>query len=251
MKLKLDDAGHVALQDGHPVYIHDDGKEIAFDAQASLASIARLTRELKDAKTQVEANATRLKNFDGIEDPDKAREALATVESLRQKKLVDAGELDAVKAEISKVFEGKLTEAEARAKTLEQQLVDEKIGGSFERSPFIAKKLAIPPDIARAFFGAAFRLEDGRTVAYDASGEKIYSRVRPGDLADFDEAMEVLVERYPRRDDILKGSGASGLNTTLAQAGKPGAKTLSRSAFDALTPKDRAGFVRDGGTVTA
>jgi hypothetical protein len=63
--------------------------------------------------------------------------------------------------------------------------------------------------------------------------------------------MEVLVERYPRRDDILKGSGSSGLNTTLAQAGKPGAKTLSRTAFEALAPADRAGFVREGGKVTA
>lgn len=27
MKLKLDDQGHVVVQDGKPVYVHDDGKE--------------------------------------------------------------------------------------------------------------------------------------------------------------------------------------------------------------------------------
>ncbi|MBK6435180.1 MAG: hypothetical protein IPF83_04385 [Rhodanobacteraceae bacterium] len=27
MKLKLDDQGHAVLQNGMPVYIHDDGKE--------------------------------------------------------------------------------------------------------------------------------------------------------------------------------------------------------------------------------
>lgn len=32
MKLKLDDNGNAVLQDGKPVYVHDDGKEIAFDA---------------------------------------------------------------------------------------------------------------------------------------------------------------------------------------------------------------------------
>ncbi|MDD1016905.1 hypothetical protein [Pseudomonas rubra] len=33
MKLKLDDQGHVVVQDGKPVYVHDDGKDtIALNA---------------------------------------------------------------------------------------------------------------------------------------------------------------------------------------------------------------------------
>lgn len=32
MKLKLDENGYVVVQDGKPVYVHDDGKEVAFDA---------------------------------------------------------------------------------------------------------------------------------------------------------------------------------------------------------------------------
>jgi uncharacterized protein with von Willebrand factor type A (vWA) domain len=31
MKLKLDEAGHVVVSDGKPVYLADDGKEIVFD----------------------------------------------------------------------------------------------------------------------------------------------------------------------------------------------------------------------------
>ena len=47
MKLKLDEQGHVVLQDGKPVYIHDDGKEVAFDAPATVATITRLNGEAK------------------------------------------------------------------------------------------------------------------------------------------------------------------------------------------------------------
>ena len=45
MKLKLDDAGHAVLKDGAPVYVHDDGKEIAFDASHAFGKIRDLTSE--------------------------------------------------------------------------------------------------------------------------------------------------------------------------------------------------------------
>ena len=251
MQLKLDEQGHAVLQDGQPVYLHPDGKEIAFDAAGTLATIARLNRERDDARTQAEQALQRLKGFDGIADPDAAREALATVDNLRHKKLVDAGEIEQVKAEIGKVFEARLAESEQRAEQLQQQLVDERIGGSFARSAFITNKLAIPADMARAFFGSAFQLEDGRIVAQDAHGERIYSRARPGELAEFDEALEVLVERYPQRDRILKGSGSSGLDAAPSGNSRPGQRTLARSAFDALAPLERAQFVQGGGRVVA
>lgn len=49
-----------------------------------------------------------------------------------------------------------------------------------------------------------------RRLAYDQSGNKIFSRARPGELADFDEALEVLVDQYPHKEQILKASGANG-----------------------------------------
>ena len=39
MKLKFDEQGHVVVQDGKPVYVHDDGKEVPFDAPQALAKI--------------------------------------------------------------------------------------------------------------------------------------------------------------------------------------------------------------------
>jgi hypothetical protein len=213
MKLKtieVDGKQYAEIQDGKPVYVEDDGKEVAFDAVGTRATITRLNAEAKSHRERAEAAEKTAKAFEGIEDAAAAHKALELVANLDAKKLVDAGEIEKVKAEIGKAFETKLGEATTRAEQLEQQLYAEKIGGSFARSKVIAEKLAIPADMVQARFGQAFKIEEGKVVAYDGNGNKLYSRARPGELADFDEALETLVEQYPHKDHILKASGANG-----------------------------------------
>ena len=210
MKLKLDENGNAVLQDGKPVYVHEDGKEVAFDAPGTVATITRLNSEAKGHRERAETAEKAVKAFEGIDDPAAAKKALATVANLDAKTLVDAGEIEKVKAEISKAFQLQLDEVTGKAQTFEQQLYAEKIGGSFSRSKFIADKLAVPADMVQATFGQNLKVEDGKVVAYDAQGQKIFSRARPGELADFDEAIETLVSQYPHRDHILKSSGANG-----------------------------------------
>lgn len=213
MKLKtieVDGKQYAEIQDGKPVYVEDDGKEVAFDAVGTRATITRLNAEAKSHRERAEAAEKTAKAFEGIEDAAAARRALELVANLDAKKLVDAGEIEKVRAEIGKAFETKLGEATTRAEQLEQQLYAERIGGSFARSKVIADKLAIPADMVQARFGQAFKIEDGKVVAYDGNGNKLYSRARPGELADFDEALETLVEQYPHKDHILKASGANG-----------------------------------------
>ena len=210
MKLKLDENGNAVLQDGKPVYVHEDGKEVAFDAPGTVATITRLNSEAKGHRERAENAEKAVKAFEGIDDPAAAKKALATVANLDAKTLVDAGEIEKVKAEISKAFQLQLDEVTGKAQTFEQQLYAEKIGGSFSRSKFIADKLAGPADMVQATFGQNLKVEDGKVVAYDAQGQKIFSRARPGELADFDEAIETLVSQYPHRDHILKSSGANG-----------------------------------------
>lgn len=251
MKLKLDDQGHVVLQDGKPVYVYDDGKEVAFDAPGTVNTITRLNAEAKTHREGKEAAEKLLKAFDGIEDGAAAKKALEIVANLDQKKLVDAGEIDKVKDEISKAYKGQLDEATTKAATFEKQLYEEKIGGAFSRSKYIGEKLAIPADLVQSKFGAAFKVEDGKTIAYDQHGQKIYSRTRPGEIADFDEAIESLVEQYPHRDHILKGSGANGSGApNNGGNGGQGKKSISRSQFDALDPMGKHAHVSAGGEVT-
>lgn len=251
MKLKLDENGHAVLQDGKPVYVHDDGKEVAFDAPGTVATITRLNGEAKAHRERAEAAERSLKAFDGLEDPAAARKALEAIKSLDQKKLIDAGEVEKVKAEITKAYDEKLTAAEKRAAELEGTLYAEKIGGSFARSKFLADKVAVPADLVRAQFGSAFKIEDGRIAAYDANGNKLYSRAKPGELADFDEALEMLIDQYPHRDAILRGNANGGAGVRNGDGGAGGAKTISRDAFMKMDPAaQQAAVTKDGYTVT-
>lgn len=250
MKLKLDAEGKAVIQDGKPVYVKDDGSEIAFDVVGTTATIARLNAEAKTHREGKEAAETKLKAFEGIEDPAAAKKALETIASLDQKKLIDAGEVEKVKSEISKAFETKLTEANTRAQTLEQQLYTEKVGGAFARSKFITEKLAIPPDMVEARFGKNFAIEDGKIVAKDQNGNKLYSAANPGELAGPDEALEMLVSAYPYKDSILKGSGASGSGAGPSNQGAGGKKSITRAQFEALDPAARAKTISDGTAVT-
>lgn len=213
MKLKtveVDGKQYAEIQDGKPVYVEDDGKEVAFDAVGTRSTITRLNAEAKQHRERAETAEKTAKAFEGIEDAAAARKALEIVANLDAKRLVDAGEVEKVKQEIAKGYQAQLDEANGKAQTLEQQLYGEKIGGSFARSKVIAEKLAVPADMVQATFGNRFKIEDGKVVAYDANGNKIFSRARPGELADFDEALETLVDSYPYRDTILKSSGANG-----------------------------------------
>ena len=255
MKLKLDEQGHAVLQDGKPVYVYDDGREIPFDAPGTVATITRLNGEAKGHRERAEKAEGSLKVFEGL-DADAARKALETVANLDSKSLVAAGEVEKIKAETAKAYEGQLRSLEDKYKpvveerdSLQAKLVSQQIGSAFSGSKFITDKLAIPADIAQAAFGSAFKVEGEAIVAYDRNGGKIYSRERPGEVAGFDEALSLLVESYPNRDNILKGSGASGSGAS-GSNGTGGGKTVTRAAFDALTPVDRAAHVRAGGTVT-
>lgn len=249
MKLKLDEQGHVVVVEGKPVYVHDDGKEIPFDAVQAMGKISSLNGEAKTNRERAETAEAGLKAFEGLS-ADDARKAIDTVSKLDQKTLVDAGKVDEVRNEITKVFEGRLAESKKATEKLEAQLRQERIGGSFARSKLIAEKLAIPADMVEARFGSAFRLEDNKVVAYGADGNKIFSRTRPGEIADFDEALESLIEQYPNRDHILKPSGANGGGANGGERVRSGDKSINRAAFDGMSPADQAAHLKGGGSIT-
>lgn len=250
MKLKIDENGHVVVSEGKPVYVNDDGKEIAFDAAGTVATISRLNAEAKTNRERAETAETGLKAFEGITDPAEAKKAMETVKNFDAKKLVDAGEVDKVRAEAIKAVEDKYAPVIAERDALNAALVTEKVGGSFDRSKFITDKLAIPSDMVRARFGEQFKVEGGEVVAYDKAGNKLFSQSNPGELAKFDEALELLVESYPYRDQILKASGANGGGAQGGGTAAAGSKTLSRAQLEALPPAKQMEAIKSGVTLT-
>ncbi|QAU22586.1 hypothetical protein EO087_00200 [Dyella sp. M7H15-1] len=253
MKLKtveLNGKHYAEITDGKPVYVHDDGKEIPFDAVQTVDTIKRLNGEAKGHRERAETAEGALKVFEGL-DAAAARKALDVVKNLDDKKLVDAGEVDRVKSEAIKAVEDKYAPIVKERDKLQASLVSEKVGGSFARSKMIADKLAIPADLVQARFGEHFRLEGENVVAYDKSGNKLFSRSSPGELATFDEALEMIVEQYPYRDSILKGSGASGGGAQNNHPGHAGGnKSMPRAQFDKLDPGAQMAHVKGGGAIT-
>jgi hypothetical protein len=252
MKLKtieVDGKTYAEIQDGKPIYVHDDGKEVPFDAPATVSTISRLNGEAKGHREAKEAAEAALKSFEGV-DAKAARDALDKLSKIDAKALVAAGDMDAAIAAAIKPYTEKLTAAEQRAQELEGSLNREMIGGRFAQSKFSSEKLTpAGVDLVRSLYGSRLKVENGHVVGYDASGSKIYSRSRPGEAADFDEIVEQFVSEYPHKDHILKGlnhNGGGGKGPT----GKSGPKSMSRAEFDQLNPMERVAKLRDGFTVT-
>ena len=234
---------------GLPVYVHDDGKEVGFDAGSAMQKISTLNAEAKTHREAKEKAESTLKAFEGIEDPAAAKKALETLKNFDDKKLVDAGEVEKIKLEAIKAVEEKYAPIVQERDAFQSQLHNELIGGGFARSKFIQDNIAVPMDMVQAQFGKSFKIEEGKVVAYGTDGQKIYSRARPGEVADFDEALESLVGGYPHKDSILKGGQGSG-GGFQGNGGQGGAKTMSRDQFTNLKPIEQSSFMREGGKVT-
>lgn len=256
---EVDEAGE------KPIYIHDDGKPLAFDAPATVATISRLNTENQGVRERAEGSEARLKAFEGIADPAAAVAALEKVKNIKDGDLISAGKAEEIKNQARKAAEETVAAAaKANADALSAvtserdkisgQLHKVMIGGSFARSKLVTGdektpvRLAIPADLAEAYFGKHFKVEGEKIIATDANGGKIFSRARPGEVAEFDEALELLVQACSFRDQIVRGTGHTG-------DGKPnnssnngsGKKTIKREDYNKLDPmaKRNASFGKD------
>jgi hypothetical protein len=192
MRLKRDAHGHVVVQDGHPVYVGDDGKEVTFDPVASMKS-AKAAKAAADAEVAGWQRAA--------------------------------------------------------------------VGGWFQGSRYIAENLKLPPEMMMARFGKNFQFDGSKPVARDDAGNIIYTRSGPLAPAEFDEALEILVGRYPERDKILKTSGTPGGSGGARSEGEghppkgsappvSDQKTVTRAQFDAMNVRAKHEHFKSGGTVT-
>lgn len=255
MKLKLDANGNVVVQEVNgvklPVWEMPDGSDVAYDTPAAHKKIGELTTEAKTHRTEKEAALNQLKAFEGV-DVESAKKALQFAQSMEGKKAMDDESIKTLIANAVKPIQDQLAEATKTIEGKDAHIYKLEVGNRFATSGFLKEKtiLGETPDIAEAYFAKNFKVENGKVVPYDASGNQIYSRVKPGEVADFDEAVQILVESHPRRDHILKGSGASGSGAKQGQGGQGGGKTLNREAFTKLDPAAQMAHVSGGGIVT-
>jgi hypothetical protein len=243
--VEIDGKTYAPVVDGR-VLATDGEKTIDLDPIGLSSRVRALNGESmshRRAREEAEARAAR---YSGIEDPEAALRALQTVQNLDAKKLIDAGEVDNIKASIAQSYEAKVSEISKRAEAAENRLRAELIGGAFARSKFVSEKLTIPAALLQSYYGARFEVgEDGNVMARDNRGNLIYSA--SGDPATFDEAIEILVKNDPHVKELMRGNGVKGTGAQGADGrGNTGEKTMTRTEFEALSPGDRANKMREG-----
>jgi len=213
MKLLIDDAGHATLENGKPVYVHEDGQKIAFDAPASMAKIKELNGEAAKHRNDAKGFKDKLDVY-GELDPVEALKALETIKNFDDKKLVDAGEVEALKRNLSETFNEEKTKLTETIGAKDSQIYNLMIGSQFAKSAFLAEKVVLPADMVQASFGKNFKVEDdgkgGLVVNGYLNGDKIFSRETPGETAGFEESLKTIIDAYPLKDRILKSSDNGG-----------------------------------------
>jgi hypothetical protein len=241
MDYVLTENGNIKVTNGQPT-VKDGDKEFGIDAIGAQAKITAITIESNDRRKKLGEATTALDAFKDIKDPVAALDALQKLSSLDSDQ---AAALDSLKDTINKAWEAKEGEWTAEKQGLTDKLFTANVGSQFATSEVI-KKTVLTPDIAAKFFGPHFN-PDG--TANDAAGNLIYSKSKPGEAADFEEAIQHIINSYPGKEEILRASGADGGAGFDAGDGSDDPLSITRESFEALGPLQRTTFIKKGGTV--
>jgi hypothetical protein len=260
MKLKVDENGNAVLVDGKPVYVHEDGKEVPFDAPAAMEKINTLNTELTDRRHNVTSIQKELDHYVVGQDEagkkvylsvDDAKKAMETVKNFDEKSLLDATGVEKLKlsmntaylekeAELKRGFSLKEAAMTGDLQAKEGTIYELMVNTQFANSPTIRDKTVLPSDSASEYFGKYFKVEgegkEAKVIGY-YNNEKILSRERPGEVAEFEEALAVVIDHYPMKEHILKSTG--GGSGSQGNRGGGGHQERDRAAWAALPATER------------
>lgn len=234
-KLKVDDDQNPVFveKDGQklPVYIDPDGKELPLDPPSMYVKITDMGKANQADRKKYTELRDKFKIFEDIEDlPDwkkKAEGAITTVQNLADKDLIDAKKVDELKKDINAAWEEKLGKKDQTIADLQKEhsASVEQLNGKI-RTLLVSNKFAsskyfngpdkvtvLRSDVGEAYFGKHFAVEevDGEPVIrayYDVAHENLVtSKLNPGEPADFEEALGMIIDRDPDKETLLRGTG--------------------------------------------
>lgn len=250
------DGDKIVVADGNPIWVYDDGKEAGFNAESALKSIKDVTAESMGRKAKIKEMETSMAPFSGIENPGEwignAKKALETVGNLKDKEIVDAGEIDKLKRAVAESYEVRIADiSKSHAESLKKATDDLSgkdaairkmvVEGAFNRSEFLREKTVLLPEFAYNTFGKHFKVdEDGDQIkvsATDAKGNQVFSLKNPGEAASPEEAIEIIINSHPQKDSILKGLPGGGNSP-------PGGQTRNSADLMNLSPEERLNAAR-------
>lgn len=232
------DGKTIEMKDGNPIYVNSDGSETVMEGNA-ISTLNAEARRHREAKETAEAA---LKKFEKITDPAKALDAIEKLAKIDQKTLIDAGEVDKVRNEISAQFTAQIAERDKEIANRNTTLEQLRRQNAFQGSKFVQERVAVPHDMFMDKFGPNFKDENGQLVGYYPDGNKIMTKDinRLGTPAQFDEALSILIESYPHKESILKAPTHNGSGNGGAGGGRGGSRHVSRADFEKMTPVDQA-----------
>lgn len=236
------DGKAIELKDGNPIWIGDDGNE------ATLAgdTIARLNGEAKTLRIRAETAEAAIVPFKDL-DPVAAKKAIETVKKIGDKQLIDAGDVDKVKAEVAAQFNSQITELTKANEKLSTDYNGLMVNSVFAQSDFIRDNIAVPRDMFEASFRNNFKIVEGKIEVYDKSGNRVMSKAKLGEYAQPEEALQILVDQHPQKATILKANNNSGGGNNGGGGNRPGTRNITRAAFNALTPAEQAHTAAEAG----
>ena len=235
--LKTDENGNAVVVEGKIIYVDEDndGKEYPLDPPQLYSKVADLGKENKKRREKIAEVEAKYLAFADIEDVEEwkksADEAIATVANFNDKDFLEAGKVEKMKSEMKDAYEKQLGQKDEKIKALntkhaedlsakDSQIRTLMVSNRFSTSPYFNGEESVttmPPDVAEAFFGKHFKVEniDGDlTLRAYFGNDEITSEINPGDPADFEEAIGIIIDKYPNKDHILRapggGSGGSG-----------------------------------------
>lgn len=250
-KLKLTDDGKPVFGEGGlPVYIGTDGKEISFDAERAYNKITELNTEARTWREKAEG-AQKVVSELGDLSPAEAKKAMQALEALKgdQKKFDET--MNRVKKELNDAWEAKHKALESERDGFKARFESNVMTAAFRSSKVLTKERVVPPvSLLEAQFRNSFKIEGDKLIG-QMNGQPIYSRANPGNVAEFDEALEILIDSHPDRNDIWRASQKPGVGKqTDGKGGTGGDKVATRDQYEKWNPQEKANFFAGGGTLT-
>lgn len=244
MQLETDASGVPVLQDGKPVVIYDDGRKAPLDFVHLIGQVKRVSDERDTYRNEAEKAKDAARIFDGV-----TAEQIAAARKIDTKQLIEAGKMDEAVAtrlaEAKAAWDKREAELASKLQESEGRIYGLQVSQRFKSTKALEDTF-LDPETAEKNWAKHFKVEGDRVVGYYADGRIIYSASKPGEPADFDEALSILKGLHPYRDKWTKsanatGSGAPGSNGTGA-----GGRTMRRAEFFALPAKEQMKMATSG-----
>jgi hypothetical protein len=264
MKLVLDEDGHAVLKktdDGKvlPVFEYEDGTKKEFDAHATLEGLNKKLKDESDEKDRLfkrkEEFKTQLEAFKDI-DPDKAKDALAKVKNLSDKKILDEKGVEAVKAEVRndmKILHEEAIETLKKSHNADREEWQTKftsqeglirnlvVDNLFANSEYFSgdnPKTIYPPSDASKIFGHHVDVKiDGGKVDVSMvgnDGKTLISKVEHGEPANFNEGIGLIIDKHPRKNEITRAGTGGGPGSDGNLEGKDGKKFKDMTSVEKI-----------------